>query len=184
MESCYAHLVIPGSNADSCLAAAPISRNSSTSVSLSVFSKPSQHHRQCPVSPGLARYFLAMRQESTQRSAPSSPPAAPVPSLQAPNAAGPETRFAQTAVPDISALTTFRSAAKKGRRTAPLSAPHPSPLPPGEGEDQTLTKLDSLVFLISKLSEAMIGCIRWFSFIPFRLAERRVSHAGLSGLAV
>jgi hypothetical protein len=84
-------------------------------------------NRQCPVSPGPARYFLAVRQESTQRSAPSSPPATPVPSLQALNAAAAETRFAQTAAPDFPALPTFRSAAQKGRRTAPLSALSPTP---------------------------------------------------------
>ena len=62
-----------------------------------------------------------------------------LPSLRSAEPAGPETRFAQTAVPDYPGSTNLRSAAQKGVRTALLSAPLPCPLPPREREQTQLS---------------------------------------------
>ena len=86
-------------------------------------------NRQCPVSPGRARYFLAMRQESTQRSAPSSPPAAPVPSLQAFPAAGPD-RESRAGLPR---RKYFLLSGSEGKKDSSAVRPSPQPSPAGRG---------------------------------------------------
>ena len=105
-------------------------------------------------SSGRPTYFLAMRQESKQRSAPSSPPAAPVPSLQVFPAAGPD-RESRAGLPR---RKYFPLSGSEGMQGSVAACPSPQPSP-ARGEERTRRSI-----------------ARWFAFHPL-LARRTQGEA-------